>query len=116
MDEQSLPRLMAEIMVGCQSGNKLICYNKLRQGAKWIMVHDPPPDDGPSQMTVEMNEPSYETSEIAQVPPGRGWHPEMAAYAGHGYDSPSPSHGWEPEIRSGSACVSLSLLHLLEDV
>jgi hypothetical protein len=110
MDEQSLPRLMAEIMVGCQSGNKIICYSKLRQGAKWIMLNDPPPDDSPSQLTVDLGTPVNDeythpgfiedhpsfAKEHGVVPDRRGVTsgPTMPLY-------PHPGQGWNAEMSAG---------------
>ncbi len=131
MDEQSLPRMMTEIMVGCQSGNKLICYSKLRQGAKWIMLNDPPPNDGPSMLTVDMGTPvndEYTHSEFIQdnpefaqahglvaphqvsqgrsphqVQPGQGRSPhQVQPGQGSSPHQVQPGQGWDPEnLRSG---------------
>jgi len=105
MDEQSLPRLMTEVMVACQSGNKIICYSKLRQAAKWIMINDPPPDDGPSLLTVELGTPvndEYAHPEFIED------HPKFAAdhgmpkgQQGHIKQVPPPGQGWNPNMVAG---------------
>lgn len=117
-------------MVGCQYGNKLICYNKLRQGAKWIMINDPPVDDSPSMLTMEMGTPvndQYTQPEfvsnhsgfakdhgiVTHAQPaklGQGWNPEMMA----GMTSSQTNglhgeqNGWNPKIiRAGaSQCLN----------
>jgi len=137
MDEQSLPRLMADIMSSCQSGNGWICYNKLRQGAKWIMLNDPPSDDSPSMLTMDMGTPVNDeythpefvadhpgfagehgiVPQVQHARPGQGWNPEMVAGAG------TITHqGWDPEmIRSGSSCSpavqqSMYMLYVLDSL
>lgn len=133
MDDQSLPRLMEEIMVGCQYGNKLICYSKLRQGAKWIMINDPPPDDGPSLLSVELGTPINDEHTHQEFvdqyvqdhglvghhspSPGKGWNPEMTAGLGapghHGGRSNNGQERWEPEERSGHSLGSLQAIYNL---